>query len=69
MQGLDVLIIVADRHALGIGQGFLQLGGEFILAHQALRYSIYSRSWAEQVIYKMLPSSDDLQHRVQRGIE
>ena len=27
------LVVVADRQALGVGQGLLELGGEFVEAH------------------------------------
>ena len=33
MQGLDVLLIASDGHALGIGQRLLQAGSEFIHSH------------------------------------
>jgi hypothetical protein len=33
VQGFDVLIIVADRQALGIRQRFLELGRQFVLPH------------------------------------
>jgi len=32
--GLDVLVVLPERVALRLGQGFLQLGGKFLESHQ-----------------------------------
>ena len=33
MQRLDELLVIAQRNALGVAQGFLKLGGEFVHSH------------------------------------
>ena len=33
VDGLDVGVVMAQRNALGVAQGFLKLGGEFVETH------------------------------------
>jgi hypothetical protein len=33
VHGLDISVVIAQRNALGIAQGFLELGGEFVETH------------------------------------
>jgi hypothetical protein len=37
---LDELLVVADGQALGVGEGLLELGGEFVVAHKASGFGL-----------------------------
>ena len=44
VHGLDVGVVLAQRQALRVAQGFLEFGGQFILSHKSsLRIGLFSR--------------------------
>jgi hypothetical protein len=39
VQGIDAVVVVAERQGLGIGQGFLEFGGELVDTHGCKAFS------------------------------